>query len=201
MRVKTEAKRLEILAAAAAEFSARGYHETTLSHVAARMGSSKATIYNYFPTKGELFGSMLAAAAIPATAALLEHLDQDGTLADRLTAFATAFIRQQTGERSIALQRLLISENGKSPDTMRPLHETAGVHIWSHVADLIRAEQARGRLCAGDAVTMVRQWCALLQGDLPLRLLFGERDCVSESEIVASAEAATAFFLAAFGNR
>jgi AcrR family transcriptional regulator len=201
MRVKTDGKRQEILRAAASEFGERGYHETTLNHIATRMGSSKATIYNYFRTKGELFGSMLAAQAVPAAAALIQELDGKGTLAERLKAFARAFIAQQSGKRPIALQRLLISEAGKSTETTRPLHETADAQVWPHVMSVLRAEQAEGKLAAADPERMVRQFCALLQGDLPLMILFGARPSVTADDIAASADRAVDLFLAAYAVR
>ena len=201
MRVKTEAKRDEILKAAAVEFSLRGFHATTLAHVAERMASSKATIYNYFPTKGELFGSMLAAEAVPARTALLDLLKGDEPLRNRLEAFARAFILQQTGERPIAIQRLLIAESAKSTDAMRPLHEAAVTNGLPHVAEIFHAEQRAGSLNPGDTTLMVRQLCALLQGDLPLMLLFGARAAITPDEIDASASSAVDMFLAAYGVR
>lgn len=198
MRVKTEAKRQEILKAATAEFSQRGFHETTLDDVAKRMGSSKATIYNYFRSKGELFGAMLAAAAIPVTATLLETFDQPTSFSARLTAFARAYVKMQVGKKVIAVQRLLISDIEMAHATIRSFRENSSLHAWTSLAGIFRAEQEKGVLQDGDAEEMARQLRAMLLGDLPLRLLFGEHKACTDEETEDSADSAVRLFLAAY---
>lgn len=201
MRIKTEAKRREILDAAAEEFRLRGYHDTTISHVAARMGSSKATIYNYFRSKGELFGAMLAKIAIPATEALVDILNGPAPLADRLFAFARAYLKMQCSEKAIAVQRLVLVEKAEARAITRALIESSGVQIWPHVAKLLQEAQQQAALQCGNSDEMTRHLSALLYGDLPARLLFGERDSFTEAERDASADSAVRMFLAAYGSR
>ena len=55
MRTKTEEKRQAILDVAAATFGELGFERTSMSEICARLGGSKATIYNYFPSKEALF--------------------------------------------------------------------------------------------------------------------------------------------------
>ncbi|MDI1295678.1 MAG: TetR/AcrR family transcriptional regulator [bacterium] len=199
MRTKTDAKRRDILEAAAAEFGQRGYHETTLLHVAQRIGSSKATIYKYFPTKGELLGAVLAAAAVDVTATLLANLNPSAPLETQLVAFSAAFVRLHTGDTAIAMQRLLIAENGKSIAASRALHEDPHAQAWTHLAVLFDQAQQQGLLRPGETDAMAGHLRALLQGDLPLRLLFGERPAFSDADKDASAQSAVRLFLAAYG--
>jgi len=55
MAVKTEAKRQAILKEAEKVFQELGFERTSMSEICARVGGSKATIYNYFASKEELF--------------------------------------------------------------------------------------------------------------------------------------------------
>lgn len=48
-------RRAEILSAAAAVFDANGYAAATMDAVAARAGVAKGSLYNYFPSKYDLF--------------------------------------------------------------------------------------------------------------------------------------------------
>ena len=48
MRVKTEEKRQAILEEAAKAFQELGFERTSMSEICARVGGSKATLYNYF---------------------------------------------------------------------------------------------------------------------------------------------------------
>ncbi len=54
-----EAKRELIFHAAAEVFSNRGYHNATMSEIAAAAGIGKGTIYEYFSSKLQLFQQML----------------------------------------------------------------------------------------------------------------------------------------------
>ena len=54
-------RRAEILAAAAAVFDANGYAATTMAAVAARAGVAKGSLYNYFPSKHDLFTQVFTA--------------------------------------------------------------------------------------------------------------------------------------------
>lgn len=201
MRVKTEAKREEILTAAVAEFSQRGFHDTTLADVAKRMGSSKATIYNYYQTKGELFGAVIAAAAMPAVAKLLETFEGPGTFADRIGAFARSYLILQTGKTAIALYRLFIAESELSRTTIRRFREDPNLQAWSRLTAIFGEEQRKGALDEGDPAEMVSQLRAILHGGLPMRLLFGESDGFTEEEIDRAADSAVRLFLRAYARR
>lgn len=201
MRIKTEAKRREILDAAAVEFRQRGYHETTISHVATRMRSSKATIYNYFRSKGDLFGSMLAQAAAPVTETLLQTLNGETPLTDRLAAFARAYLRLHCSERSIAVQRLILVEKTELRSITQPLLNNSEINIWPYLTEILHDSQKQGLLQCGNYEEMARHLRALLYGNLPARLLFGERDTFTDAEMDASADSAVRMFLAAYGSR
>jgi len=54
-------RREEILEAALACFSARGYHESTVDDIAARAGLSKGAVYWHFEGKREIFLALLEA--------------------------------------------------------------------------------------------------------------------------------------------
>ncbi|WP_459891541.1 TetR/AcrR family transcriptional regulator [Desulfothermus okinawensis] len=51
--------RTKILKAARLEFAKNGFHTTLVSDIAKRAGVGKGTIYRYFPSKEDLFGSII----------------------------------------------------------------------------------------------------------------------------------------------
>ncbi|WP_253295185.1 TetR/AcrR family transcriptional regulator, partial [Vibrio cholerae] len=55
MRVKSEEKRQAILEIAKDSFTKQGFEQTSMSHIAKMLGGSKATLYNYFSSKEEIF--------------------------------------------------------------------------------------------------------------------------------------------------
>ncbi len=54
MKVKREARREAMLAVALDLFREVGFEAASMSQIAARVGGSKATLYNYFSSKEEL---------------------------------------------------------------------------------------------------------------------------------------------------
>src|SRR5579863_8801536 len=57
---RSDAKRRAIMQVARAAFLARGYAATSMSEIAAKLGGSKGTLYNYFRSKEELFEALMA---------------------------------------------------------------------------------------------------------------------------------------------
>ena len=58
-RLRPEARRAELLSAAAEAFASRSYEAVTMSDIAASAGVSKGLVFRYFPTKGELYREVL----------------------------------------------------------------------------------------------------------------------------------------------
>jgi len=88
-----EARRNQILDAAAAVFAEKGFHRATTKEIARTAGVSEGTIYNYFDSKADLLIGIMARLAE------LEHLDEE--LADALQSdacdFLVAIFRQRMG--------------------------------------------------------------------------------------------------------
>ena len=61
---------LGLAAAALAEFARRGFAAARMADIAAHAGLSKAALYVYYPTKGDLFRAVLAQYAMPRLAGL-----------------------------------------------------------------------------------------------------------------------------------
>jgi AcrR family transcriptional regulator len=88
-----EARRNQILDAAAAVFAEKGFHRATTKEIARTAGVSEGTIYNYFDSKADLLIGIMTRLAE------LEHLDEE--LADALQSdvrdFFIAVFRQRMG--------------------------------------------------------------------------------------------------------
>jgi AcrR family transcriptional regulator len=90
--------RADIIQAAFAEFSARGYHQTGIADIAKRLGIGHGTFYRYFENKrdilehvvndvsGRIMGSLTDENAPTAAGNLEEYRDQCRRIAERLAA-------------------------------------------------------------------------------------------------------------------
>jgi TetR/AcrR family fatty acid metabolism transcriptional regulator len=85
-----EERRQQILEAALAVFSQKGYHATNVSDVAAQAGVSQGTIYWYFESKEELFQAAILFAFMDFGEAALGGLEEYPTATEKLVAMARA---------------------------------------------------------------------------------------------------------------
>ena len=61
MRTRCKIKRQKILDVAAQTFQELGFERASMDAIRARVGGSKATLYNYFTNKDEIFASIIVA--------------------------------------------------------------------------------------------------------------------------------------------
>jgi AcrR family transcriptional regulator len=85
-----EERRQQILEAALAVFSRKGFHTANVSDVAAEAGVSQGTIYWYFKSKEELFEAAILSAFVDIGAESLAALQQCETATEKLRELARA---------------------------------------------------------------------------------------------------------------
>ena len=189
------ARREAILAAALAEFSARGFAATRLDDVARRAGIATGTIYLYFRDKERLFQELVRTmispiigviAAVPATDLPVR------ALAEKLFDI---FVREVYGTRRKDVIRLVIAEGPRFPKLAEFYYREVIARVLPAVRALLARAVERGEL-RDDALARFPQlliapgllaivWSGLFERFAPLDvqelmrahldLLFGER--------------------------
>src|SRR5208282_553715 len=146
MKTKSESKRQAILKGAAEVFQEVGFERASMSDIRARIGGSKATLYNYFPSKEKLFFEVMYQAkalelgAIPA--ALNPNTDD---LKQELAHFGQRLVPALYSPEAIAIRRLAIAELGHS-NIGKIVYEGSMVPIEKQVAEFLRRAMKRGLL-------------------------------------------------------
>ncbi|RLC81424.1 MAG: hypothetical protein DRJ03_05615 [Chloroflexi bacterium] len=100
------ARRAEILAAAAMVFAEKGYQRATVKEIAARVGIAPGTIYLYFDGKRDILSAIATETETPMVAALLEA----GKLGDRETIIEMVEKGLDITEAQLPFNRTLFSE-------------------------------------------------------------------------------------------
>src|SRR5689334_13494072 len=112
MKVRTDAKRDQILEFAGAVFLELGYERTSMAEIAARIGGSKATLYGYFPSKEKLFLAIIERLGeryiLPALAQLEASTKED--VRSALRRFGEQFLVFICTPEALATYRMTISE-------------------------------------------------------------------------------------------
>ena len=81
-------RRAQIIQAALACFTRKGYNHTTMDNIVAESGLSKGSLYWYFESKDDLFVSALTSLFADLGQAIVATLEQHATAADKLRAMA-----------------------------------------------------------------------------------------------------------------
>lgn len=133
-RRRAEARPEEILEAALAEFTARGFEAARMEDIAKTAGISKAGIYLYFPSKTALLEALIEARVAPLArqAQTLAAAGADDPLT-ALRMLATVAAHRLSDPRVFAVPRLVIAVSGRFPE----IAEFYRVHV---------VEKARGAL-------------------------------------------------------
>ncbi|MGW8157937.1 MAG: TetR/AcrR family transcriptional regulator [Desulfoprunum sp.] len=199
MAKKSDTKRQHILTEAAQAFQELGFERTTMSEICARMGGSKATLYNYFPSKEVLFFEIMYLSTEAEFQAV--HSAIDPSTDDIVTSL------QNFGERLLTIlyspqvranRHLSISESGHS-ELGRLVYERRVQRSQDLVADFIRKAMDHGKLRQADAVVATKHLYSLLEAELIDRFLFQLLEEVSRDEIRQVTARAVAVFMAAYG--
>ncbi len=89
----SRSKRQQILEAAYAVFSRKGYHRATVDEIIALADTGKGTVYNYFNNKEQLFYTLVRERSQPFEAALQQALDSEQPTLEKLQAMVRLFLR------------------------------------------------------------------------------------------------------------
>jgi AcrR family transcriptional regulator len=105
-KAKTDARR-RLLQAAAGHFARHGYEAANVNAIALEAGFAKGTIYNYFPSKRELFAEVLSEACRRAVEryATLEHGTSTRESLEALVRADVAVVREEE-----AFMKVLVRE-------------------------------------------------------------------------------------------
>lgn len=172
MRVKTDAKRRAIVAAAGQVFREHGLAGAGMTAVADRVGGSKATLYRYFASKEELFLAVMLDEVLDHAQAVFDALAPSSDLRATLERFGARFLKLTLSAESLAVRRMSIAEGSRSGIGQR-LYERGPKLVWAKMADFLAGEMKAGRLRAENPWLVAMHLRGLLEADLVNRALIG----------------------------
>ena len=172
MRMKTEEKRQAIVEVAAATFQELGFEGASMSEICARMGGSKATLYNYFPSKEALLLEVMFRASeedLMRTLQALQALDDD--VAQALRDFGRRFLAMLYAPCVMAARRLLVAQAGRA-DLGKRCFQQGPARSHACVAQFLQQAMDRGLLRKADTRLAAQHLQALLEAELLSGFMF-----------------------------
>jgi AcrR family transcriptional regulator len=192
------ARREAILGMAEQSFLDYGYAGTTMSAIAARLGGSKGTLWNYFSDKDVLFAAVLDRATEAFQAQLTQILDPAAELPSALTRFAGEFLRKISSPGAIALHSLILAESARFPEIGRMFHARASGRTRALLAARLEAAMAKGEIRLADPAVAAAHFTGLCQSGCHLELLLRVITRADPEALDRDAANAVAAFLRAY---
>jgi AcrR family transcriptional regulator len=197
MRVRTDAKRQEIVEVASELFLAHGYERTSMAMVSQRLGGSKATLYGYFKSKEELLLAVLEADVEEITEEVIDAKPGED-LREWLMIIGERMLTARTSGRPPKFFRIMSSMPADS-EVGRTFYKDGIVPAYRRLCDIIEDLVKKGMLRDADPWTMAMHLKGLLDRDLFERAVLSPRETISAREIEQAAAEAADVFLRAYG--
>jgi len=201
MKTKTESKRQAIIKAAAEVFREVGFDRASMSDIRARVGGSKATLYNYFASKEKLFFEVMHDAKEHELEDIVGALNPAAAdVRQELLNFGQRFLAVLYAPETIAIRRLTIAESRHS-DIGKMSFEHATVPLEKRVAEFLRKLVKRGALRVSDPKAAAIHLLSLLESELLQRVLLGVIDTVRPEALSGIVRRAVDVFLSGYERR
>jgi AcrR family transcriptional regulator len=172
MKTKTEAKRLAILRAVPDVFREGGFERASMAEICARVGGSKAPLYNYFPSKERLFFEVMRQAKEAELEAIVGSLNSDAQdIKAEPLRFRSEILGFLYSADAIAIRRLAIAEFGIS-EVGKTSFERHVAPTEEQVAAFMKEAMRRGMLRTADPRWSAIHLLSLLESEYLQRLLY-----------------------------
>jgi AcrR family transcriptional regulator len=201
MKTKTESERQAIIKAAAEVFREVGFDRASMSDIRARIGGSKATLYNYFPSKEKLFFEVMHDTKELELEDIVRTLNPAATdLRQELLTFGQKFLAVLYSPEIIAIRRLTIAE-ARHSDIGKMSFERATVPLEKLVTAFLRKVMKRGGLRTSDPKAAAIHLLSLLESELLQRVLLGVIDTVRPEMLSGVVRRAVDVFVCGYERR
>lgn len=199
-RLDRDARRELILDVAQQVFLEEGFANASMSVIAARLGGSKGTLYNYFKSKDDLFNAYVERRCLwqdEIFTAPLENESPENTL----RRIGRAYLTRMLTDFNLRNFRLIAAEAERSPEIGRTFYEAGPLQGAARVAELLTDMADKGYLELNDPRDAAHQFLGLVQSRYFKARLCNAIPELSAKQIEDEAELATRTFLRAFGRR
>ncbi len=197
MRVKSETRRQAIIEVAKDAFIRQGFENTSMSEIASRVGGSKATLYNYFNSKEEIFAAVMESSAAEKIANAFKILEDSNDIRTTLTAFGMHYLHSILAPDIMAIRKMALNEADRS-DIGRHFYENGPKKGWELISNYLQKQIDQNNLITGDAGICAMHLKALLESEVVEPYALGVITPPDESELKMIVERAISVFLRAY---
>jgi predicted DNA-binding protein YlxM (UPF0122 family) len=170
-RIKSQAKRRAIIAAAADLFMEQGFDATTMDDIAKSADVSKQTVYSHFQSKEALFGAAIEN-KVQEFDLTEEFFSRDISCEAMMLDLAVHLNDLLTSDGAIKMFRLCASSAPTHPTLSKLFYENGPQNINTLVTDYLSSQSKIGTLRIKDTASAARQFTFMIKADAHHMLLF-----------------------------
>jgi AcrR family transcriptional regulator len=201
IRLDRDARREAILDAAQAVFMEAGFAAASMSEIAARVGGSKGTLYNYFKSKEELFEAYIQRFCGFQQEAMDHLLSRPGDVRETLRDVGLSFLRFSLSEAALRNLAMVAAESRRALEIGRAFYAAGPMRGVERLADFMAAAADEGRLRPCDPLRAAHQFIGLCQNRLLKGCLCNALARPDAATLEREVDDAVETFMAAFGPR
>ena len=195
MRTKSEEKRQQILEIANTKFLEQGFDVVSMSDISAALGGSKATLYNYFKSKEEIFVAVMISNASKLAQKAYAVLDQDLPLDVKLLRYGYEYLAFILSQEMIDVKRRTIAQADKM-DIGNHIYHCGIKRAWGRIADCLEQGMKEKTVRLSDPWLAAMQLKSLLEADIYTRRILNVDKKTSKKTMVQAVDNALAVFWA-----
>ncbi|ESQ80644.1 TetR/AcrR family transcriptional regulator [Asticcacaulis sp. YBE204] len=197
-----DARREAILDVASDIFLEGGFDAASMSAIAARVGGSKGTLYNYFKSKEELFEAFVQRhCALHANLIDILIEAEQGSYRETLTHWGQRYLKVVTSDETQRNFRVIMAVAERWPESGRSFYENGPLRGIKNVAAFLQKGVEAGEYRIDDTMRAASQFIALCQNRYQKARFLNYLPEPTDDEIEREVEAALRTFYAAFGAK
>ena len=194
-RLDRDARREAILDVARDVFLEEGYANASMSTIAARLGGSKGTLYNYFKNKEQLFAGYVVRHCAWQRDAMFELSSEIDDIRDALIKVGRAYLSIVLSDFNLRNFRVIVAEAERNPEIGQAFYEAGPRSGAALLGGMLRKAVDQGQLEIEDPVAAAHQFIALCQNRMMKARLCSAMAEPTSEEIDAEVLPAVGFFL------
>jgi AcrR family transcriptional regulator len=201
-RKDRDSRREAILDIAAELFLDEGFEATSMSTIAARVGGSKSTLYNYFKSKEEIFQAHIERYCNWLSEEIFHLLDDEGDdVSAALARIGRRYVTNVMSDHNMRHFRLIVAAAERSPDLGEAFYEAGPLRGARLLSGFLERMRDKGLIDAADPLSAAHQFIGLCQNRMFKARLVGYSNAPTPQEVEAEVDAAVGTFMAAFAHR
>jgi AcrR family transcriptional regulator len=193
-------RRETIMSVAREVFFEVGYAAASMSAIAARLGGSKGTLYNYFKNKEELFEAQVRDLCGHAADRMVDTTVEQNPV-QALQAFGEKYLQHLYSEQTVKMFRILVAEAQRSPELGRMFYEVGPARGRKALENYLQGAKAKGILDPPDCAVAADQFLSLCKGPAHLQFMLNMIPPLSIEQIREHVTQTVATFMALYGSK